>query len=105
MSILFQSGFWNWQANEVLRRHKKTFSLPMCGIQHKIPTHLEGFIPDYPYVIFEAVGDFTFGKPCNTFLIFLILFWWDKKLDGTTLGIQDDSYKLELPHIYNIGVS
>lgn len=81
-----------------IRKKKTTFSVSMAGIQHKIPTSLEGFIPYYPYVISETLGDGTLWKTCNVFLIFPTSFGW------TSLEIKDNSDKLELPHICNTGV-
>lgn len=46
-----------------VRKIKKTFSVAVAGIQHKIPTNLEG-------VISETAGDIIFWKTCEIFLIF-----------------------------------
>lgn len=95
----FENGFR--QAKRVykgVRKRQKIFSVSMGCIQHKIPTNLKGFVPYYPYIISETVGDYAIRKTSNTFLNFPTSFGW------TSLETQDYLKKFELPHISNTGV-
>lgn len=69
----------------------------MDGIEHMIPITLEGFVPYYPCIISETVGDYTLQETSNIFLNFPTSFGW------TSLEIQDYLKKLELSRICNTG--